>query len=489
MKRRWTAWLAALALALCACAGCAQDGAGQTPGAAEPTAALSAPMQPGAEQTPGAAETEPAAAPQGTAEDAPARAAFELTEPLQSSPMAQPLLRTVSLRAIDWDAACAGDAYETAYYQTELDFSGLTLTLLSLSAGEDEVRIRLRVRHPDQWSLLESQSMNGYFLSVMVLLDGEQAQGFCVAEKSPRLCAATRAQRLGEYEVELYSGALGAAELAAHETLTLLPYVDVYERYVETNHSRREGDAFICGGELAHRCIPWRELLPERAVQIGLREAAAGVAPAAPAAAAPQPVEVTLQIPDHARNIASGAYRQEGEADVYHTYRNETLDVSGLRIDVDTFEVTEHYVRYVLHVRYPEQWTDEQIEGLGLNVRLYLDGEPLSRGAVPVSGRRGSPPLEEMDDAQQRVLCREYYLACFVPRSLAAPLLTAQQISFVPEFYYTDRLTLGARVYDLSAGETAYGSFMEDSTEWQLRTLEQARAVVPPELTQPVPEG
>ena len=50
-------------------------------------------------------------------------------------------------------------------------------------------------------------------------------------------------------------------------------------------------------------------------------------------------------------------------------------------------------------------------------------------------------------------------------------------------------LTLGARVYDLSAGETAYGSFMEDSTEWQLRTLEQARAVVPPELTQPVPEG
>ena len=214
MKRRWTAWLAALALALCACAGCAQDGAGQTPGAAEPTAnaalqdgaaeptaALSAPTQDGAGQTPGAAETEPAAAPQGTAEDAPARAAFEVTEPLQSSPMAQPLLRTVSLRAIDWDAACAGDAYETAYYQTELDFSGLTLTLLSLSAGEDEVRIRLRVRHPDQWSLLESQSMNGYFLNVMVLLDGEQAQGFCVAEKSPRLCAATRAQRLGEYEV------------------------------------------------------------------------------------------------------------------------------------------------------------------------------------------------------------------------------------------------------------------------------------------------
>ena len=38
MKRRWTAWLAALALALCACAGCAQSGTGQTPGAAEPTA-------------------------------------------------------------------------------------------------------------------------------------------------------------------------------------------------------------------------------------------------------------------------------------------------------------------------------------------------------------------------------------------------------------------------------------------------------------------
>ena len=47
----------AILLLLCllaACAGCAQDGAGQTPGAAEPTA--NAPTQDGTGQTPGAAE-------------------------------------------------------------------------------------------------------------------------------------------------------------------------------------------------------------------------------------------------------------------------------------------------------------------------------------------------------------------------------------------------------------------------------------------------
>lgn len=64
----------AILLLLCllaACAGCAQDGAGQTPGVGEPTAALSAPTQDGAGQTPGAGEpTANAATQDGAGESA-----------------------------------------------------------------------------------------------------------------------------------------------------------------------------------------------------------------------------------------------------------------------------------------------------------------------------------------------------------------------------------------------------------------------------------
>ena len=135
-------------------------------------------------------ETEPAAAPQGTAEDAPARAAFEVTEPLQSSPMAQPLLRTVSLRAIDWGRGvrrrCVRDGLLS-------DGAGLfgpdAHAPLALGRGGRSAHPPARPPSGPVVAAGEPEHER-VFPQRHGAARREQAQGFCVAEKSPRLCAA-----------------------------------------------------------------------------------------------------------------------------------------------------------------------------------------------------------------------------------------------------------------------------------------------------------
>lgn len=388
-----------------------------------------------------------------------------LSAPLENGAYTGELLHTVTLRTFDWNKINPEGDYETTYRNTTLDFAKLGLTLTELVSDETGTTLTLSVQHPAEWDETESQNMCWFWLNLSVLLDGK-ATDFRVVRKSiaPGHC---RDERCDAYTVTLASGSVNVHTLAAHETLTVLPYADSIVRYAETNFSRpyEGGIIYTTLNGRRHPGSIDRETLPERAITVVLAPLCAGTEPAVLPQKQPLYYTATFYKKDIDRIVADGYFDKEGEYPVYGTLENVTLDFSELTVTLDRFEVWDYGVMFTLHVHYPDSWTAEQKYYLynALNLgRVEIDGRDLSReyrirdfyatvGNVPRSGERyrSNAQIDSFELTDQ-------YLYCYTSRSHADLLLNAKEIAFVPQLEHVTVVRYGGKKHALDEAPTPY---------------------------------
>lgn len=237
-------------------------------------------------ETPSATVPPAAEAPTDTPEpiDTPAPTASEvlhLNNVTASGALAEPLPLEVTVREFDWSKANPEGDYETKYRKETIDFAGLRISLDALDADETHTQLRLHVRHPESWTMLQSQNINGWFLQFSVLLDGEQAP-FVLKAKSVQLGFDTQNERCDDYVIVLESKTVNMHTLAAYNELTVLPFLLTHEWRAVGNHWRTDPDGTDVATTLTrpHFALgPRRTDLSAFALSVDLAAVCAGIEP------------------------------------------------------------------------------------------------------------------------------------------------------------------------------------------------------------------
>lgn len=415
-----------------------------------------------------------------------------LSEPVSNTPMTEQLIAPVSIVRFDWKKAEKGEDYREYWHNDDLDFSALGLTVTDLIATETQTAITAEVAHPAAWSMLESQSMNGFFLNFAVLLDGEQAEGFYVAAKSVRLGFATKDDRCDRYTVTLVSDRVTSHTLAAHGTLTLLPTVDSFENYLISRYVKQHGDEVaISGGHTYGRAKPQTVPLSERAVTIDLHALCRGVEPEQPQPKAQSTVTFTVHAEDVAREIDEGIYGKDGEYPWYGVMHNVTLDVTDVRVYIDGCTVWDlgAYIRF--HWTLPEDWTPTERWDFAQNLLLdlSLNGERKNgKNARMFTGHGrwiGVP-----DDAVIRCeaeadafTATEYRAAIWTGRDAAKLLTEAGTAEFIVRFQHVKTIRYRGTTYNLDEAPSPNANmFLFDYVEGDSPIVPSLSASIPPRM-------
>ena len=390
-----------------------------------------------------------------------------------------PLPVEVTIREFDWSKANPEGDYETKYRKETIDFADLQLTLDALDADETHTRLKLHVRHPESWTKLQSQCMNGWFLHVSVLLDGEQAP-FVLKAKSVQLGFDTQNERCDDYVIVLESDAVNMHTLAAYRTLTVLPFVLTPEWRAVGYYWRTDPDGTDVATTLTrpHFALgPRRTDLSALALSVDLAAVCSGIEPQPVPRREPVMRTVTIFHEDIQRNLDEECYTREGEnIPRYGYYENVTADFSGIRIYVDQFQVTDLNILMLARIELPEEWTPEQTWLFGrwpLDFFFLIDGKNAAGRAF--YGIRdftmhiypGLHRIPTSVDDPENFSVKTLYCMIYASRQYADAILNANELCIVPVLRHDQKLRVHGKVYDLDREPSPYDANLTyDVLEW-----------------------
>ncbi len=390
-----------------------------------------------------------------------------------------PLLLAVTIREFDWSKANPEGDYETKYRKETIDFAGLCISLDALDADGTHTRLRLHVRHPECWTQLQSQNMNGWFLHFSVLLDGEQVP-FVLKAKSVQLGFDTQNERCDDYVLVLESDAVNMHTLAACKELTVLPFVLTHEWRAVGNHWRTDPDGTDVATTLTrpHFALgPRRTDLSALALSVDLAAVCAGIDPQPIPQREPVTRTVTIFREDIQRNLDEECYTREGEnIPRYGYYENVTADFSGIRIYVDQFQVTDLNILMLARIELPEEWTPEQTWLFGrrpLDFAFLIDGKNAAGRAF--YGIRdftmhiypGLHRIPKSADDPKVFDVKTLYCMIFSSRQYADAILNAKELCIVPTLRHDQKLRVHGKVYDLDREPSPYdANITYDVLDW-----------------------
>ena len=433
--------------------------------------------------------TEAPAAPESPAPDV-----LQLKNVAASEPLREPVPLDVTIREFDWSKADPKGDYETKYRTETIDFADLCISLDELFADETHTRLKLHIRHPQAWTKLQSQNMNGWFLHVAVLLDGKQVP-FVLKAKSVQLGFDTQNERCDDYFIVLESDEINMHTLAAYKELGILPVV-LWHSYRDTGgyYWRTDADGTTVATTLTRPHWPLAPRITEldaRKVSVDLAKITGGIAP--------QPIEkreplmrtVTVLHEDIQRMLDEDAYTREGEnIPSYGYYENETVDVSDIRIQVVQCQVTDLNILLLARIDLPEEWTPEQTWNYGrraLDFALMIDGRNAAGKAF--SGIRDLtmtryPALRiipQSADDPQNFDVKTIWCKLFASREYADFLLDAKEICIVPMLRHDKKMRVQGKVFDLDREPTPYdANIQSDILDWDETPVWELAAYIDP---------
>lgn len=435
-------------------------------------------------ETPSATVPPAAEAPTDTPEpiDTPAPTASEvlhLNNVTASGALAEPLPLEVTVREFDWSKANPEGDYETKYRKETIDFAGLRISLDALDADETHTQLRLHVRHPESWTMLQSQNINGWFLQFSVLLDGEQAP-FVLKAKSVQLGFDTQNERCDDYVIVLESKTVNMHTLAAYNELTVLPFLLTHEWRAVGNHWRTDPDGTDVATTLTrpHFALgPRRTDLSAFALSVDLAAVCAGIEPQPIPQREPVMRTVTIFREDIQRNLDEECYTREGEnIPRYGYYENVTDDFSGIRIYVDQFQVTDLNILMLARIELPEEWTPEQTWLYGrwpLDFEFLIDGKNAAGRAFygirdfTMHSYPGLHRIPTSVDDPKNFTVKTLYCMIYASRQYADAILNAKELCIVPVLRHDRKLRVHGKVYDLDREPTPYDANLTyDVLEW-----------------------
>ena len=435
-------------------------------------------------ETPTAAVPSAAEAPTDTPEpiDTPAPTAPEslhLNNVTASGALAEPLPLEVTVREFDWSKANPEGDYETKYRKETIDFAGLRISLDALDADKTHTRLRLHVRHPESWTKLQSQNINGWFLHFTVLLDGEQAP-FVLKAKSVQLGFDTQNERCDDYVIVLESKTVNMHTLAAYNELTVLPFLLTHEWRAVGNQWRTDPDGTDVATTLTrpHFALgPRRTDLSAFALSVDLAAVCAGIEPQPIPQREPVMRTVTIFREDIQRNLDEECYTREGEnIPRYGYYENVTADFSGIRIYVDQFQVTDLNILMLARIELPEEWTPEQTWLFGrrpLDFYFLIDGNNAAGRAFygirdfTMHSYPGLHRIPTSVDDPKNFTVKTLYCMIYASRQYADAILNAKELCIVPVLRHDRKLRVHGKVYDLDREPTPYDANLTyDVLEW-----------------------
>ena len=365
------------------------------------------------------------------------------------------------------------------YRKETIDFAGLCISLDALDADGTHTRLRLHVHHPETWTQLQSQNMNGWFLHFPVLLDGEQAP-FVLKAKSVQLGFDTQNERCDDYVIVLESDAVNMHTLAAYRTLTVLPFVLTPEWRAVGNHWRTDPDGTDVATTLTrpHFALgPRRTDLSALALSVDLAAVCSGIEPQPIPQREPLTRTVTIFHEDIQRNLDEECYTREGEnIPMYGYYENVTADFSGIRIYVDQFQVTDLNILMLARIELPEEWTPEQTWLFGrrpLDFYFLIDGNNAAGRAFygirdfTMHSYPGLHRIPTSVDDPENFSVKTLYCMIYASRQYADAILNANELCIVPVLRHDQKLRVHGKVYDLDREPTPYDANLTyDVLEW-----------------------
>lgn len=414
--------------------------------------------------------------------DTPAPTAPEslhLNNVTASGALAEPLPLEVTVREFDWSKANPEGDYETKYRNETIDFAGLRISLDALDADETHTRLRLHVRHPESWTMLQSQNINGWFLQFSVLLDDEQAP-FVLKAKSVQLGFDTQNERCDDYVIVLESKTVNMHTLAAYNELTVLPFLLTHEWRAVGNQWRTDPDGTDVATTLTrpHFALgPRRTDLSAFALSVDLAAVCSGIEPQPIPQREPVMRTVTIFREDIQRNLDEECYTREGEnIPRYGYYENVTADFSGIRIYVDQFQVTDLNILMLARIELPEEWTPEQTWLFGrrpLDFYFLIDGNNAAGRAFygirdfTMHSYPGLHRIPTSVDDPKNFTVKTLYCMIYASRQYADAILNAKELCIVPVLRHDRKLRVHGKVYDLDREPTPYDANLTyDVLEW-----------------------
>ena len=405
-----------------------------------------------------------------------------------------PLPVEVTIREFDWSKANPEGDYETKYRKETIDFADLQLTLDALDADETHTRLKLHVRHPDSWTKLQSQNMNGWFLHFPVLLDGEQAP-FVLKAKSVQLGFDTQNERCDDYVIVLESDAVNMHTLAAYRTLTVLPFVLTPEWRAVGNYWRTDPDGTDVATTLTrpHFALgPRRTDLSALALSVDLAAVCSGIEPQPVPRREPVMRTVTIFREDIQRNLDEECYTREGEnIPRYGYYENVTADFSGIRIYVDQFQVTDLNILMLARIELPEEWTPEQTWLFGrwpLDFYFLIDGKNAAGRAFygirdfTMHSYPGLHRIPTSVDDPEKFSVKALYCMIYASRQYADAILNANELCIVPVLRHDQKLRVHGKVYDLDREPSPYDANLTyDVLDWSRDPVWELAAYIDPQ--------
>lgn len=415
-----------------------------------------------------------------TVTPSPTTPAFlQLTDVAVSIASTSPMPVEVTIREFDWNKVNPEGDYETKYRTETIDFAGLSVSLDALGADETHTRLKLHVHHPESWTKLQSQNMNGWFLHFSVLLDGEQVP-FVLKAKSVQLGFDTQNERCDDYVIVLESKTVNMHTLAAYNELTVLPFLLTHEWRAVGNHWRTDADGTAVATTLTrpHFALgPRRTDLSAFALSVDLAAVCAGIEPQPIPQREPVMRTVTIFHEDIQRNLDEECYTREGEnIPRYGYYENVTNDFSGIRIYVDQFQVTDLNILMLARIELPEEWTPEQTWLYGrwpLDFEFLIDGKNAAGRAF--YGIRdftmhiypGLHRIPKSVDDPKDFDVKTLYCMIFSSRQYADAILNANELCIVPTLRHDKKLRFHGKVYELDREPSPYdANITYDVLDW-----------------------
>lgn len=382
-----------------------------------------------------------------------------------------PLERPITIKEIDWTKLSDGKQYETKFYNETIDFRNLRVTVVDFASDENGTLFSLRLDLPEDWTDLQCLSVNPCF-GFRFYLDGKAQHDFRLIDQDPIMSEALAGMRCNSVIMTYRSESVTDTVIHAAHEWEIVPFCYYRIRFSGSNCNNKEGRTYI-EVEQGDVCIfngtedaYWGGTigvteLTELSLNLPIEHTVDLPEPTRE----PKMMQVTVWTEDVERNKAAGHYGPDGRLKdgsyvVYGTYRNEIVDCSELEFHIERFYYWEHGFFYLLHIVYPESWSEEVIRNARFDIEAFADGEPF--GEQVRNGRVSRSYFKSaggwLDAGNGKPYSTERYIVCDSKRFSPSDPIPKQELTFKVwlEYFPTIRFDNSDQEIDITNGEPYY---------------------------------
>lgn len=316
----------------------------------------------------------------------PTAAAIEYAAYQNDTP-ASPLLKDITVKELDWANLAAGRQYKTRFCRETVDFQQFRFFAESFRTGADGTTFTIRVRFPQSWTDLQCLSMNQY-LGFRFCLDGKAQHDFRLTDQSVILSEALCSARCDDFTMTYTSETITDEVVHAYHEWTIVPFFWHWKNFSGNKYNNNNNRTWIditgddfCEYSGTEDAYLGGEIEITELYDLSLTLPIEHIYEPAEPVKEPRFVQVSVWAEDVARNEKEGHYGPDGRLKdgsyvVYGTWQNVTVDVSQLQFHIERLYYWEHGFFCLMHIVYPESWSEEVRRNARIGIQVYADGEP-----------------------------------------------------------------------------------------------------------------